>query len=47
MCRRNCVSKCVLSFGLGMVVSSFFGKGVALFLVGAAAVILSFALRER
>ena len=47
MCGRNVFSKCVFSFGLGMAVSSFFVKGIALFLVGAAAVILSFALRER
>ncbi len=47
MCGRNCTSKCVLAFGLGVMISSFCDKGIALFLVGAALVILSFALRAR
>ena len=47
MCGRNCVSRCVCTFGLGIMLSSFCSRGIALFLVGAAVVILSFALRVR
>lgn len=47
MCGKNCASKCILSFGLALMLSSFFKNGAAIFLVGAAFVILSFALRQR
>ena len=46
MCTRDCASKCALSFGLALMLSSFFKNGAAIFLVGAAFVILSFALRR-
>ncbi len=47
MCHRSCVSKCVLTFGLGLIVASFTEGGFAVFLVGAAVIILSFTLKEK
>ena len=47
MCGRWCAPSCVLSFGLGLMAASFFKNGMAVFLVGLAAVILSFALKQR
>ncbi len=47
MCRNNCKWKCALFFGLGLIVSSFCEGGFALFLVGIAVIILSFALKAK